>query len=462
MNKTILLITILATALASQAFAEKPNVILFFVDDMGYADISPFGANPNRTPHLDRIAKEGVTLTSFYSGFASCTCSRATILTGCYPKRMNIHGNFIPESTTGLHPDETTIADMLKDHGYATGMVGKWHLGHLRPFLPTSQGFDFFYGYPYSHDMWRYHPEERYQKRWGGLPLYRGDEVVDPNVVPRQLETLSADLTDEAIQFIQSANGKPFFLYYAHPFPHVPLYVTKAYKGKTGETIYADNVAELDHQLGRLMKELESSGARKNTLFIFTSDNGPWLSYGAHGGSAAPLRGGKGQAFEGGFRVPGIISWPAKIKGAKTDMVCGAIDVMPTIAAATGAKLPRVKIDGKNLLPALTGQDYQSPHEYLFYSINAVRSGKWKLLMPGRDAVFHTPGVNGHPAKPEGVTRTKYPLSLFDLDNDIGETQNLVEEYPEVVARLQKALDDHKSDLKTNARPLGGKRKTFK
>ena len=458
MKKLLNKLSVLAVAtIASAAFLQaeepsKPNVIIFFTDDMGYADISPYGAKEGLTPHLAKLADEGVVLTDFYSAYASCSCSRAALLTGCYPLRVGMQKNFWPNSKTGLNPKEVTIADMLKDAGYKTAMVGKWHLGSKREFMPNAQGFDYFYGFPYSHDMWSHHPLNKKYK-FGDLPLYENENVINAKVTPDEQRDLTARLSAKAINFIRENKDSPFFVYYAQPFPHVPIYASEKFEGLTGDGAYADNIAELDHGVGQVMAVLEELKLKDNTLIIFTSDNGPWLQYGDHAGSAGPFRSGKGTVFEGGYRVPGIISWPAKIGKGESDMICGTIDLLPTIAEAAGARLPVAKIDGKSLIAPLTSGEYQSPHEFLFYNTGAVRRGKWKLVLPGTESVVVNPGKGGMQGDSNKVP---HGLLLFDLEADQGETTNVAEKHPEVAAKLKAVLTKHIKELERNRRSLGG------
>lgn len=419
---------------------------------MGYADISPFGAVSELTPNLDTMASEGMTFTDFYSSFSSCSCSRASLLTGCYPGRVGMQGNFFPNAKKGLNPDETTIAEVLKQKEYATVAFGKWHLGDAPEFMPTNQGFDEFYGFPYSHDMWPFHPQNE-QYNFPPLPLYEGANVINANVQPKDIETMTADLTERAVDFIARKKEKPFFIYMAYPLPHVPLAVSEKFEGKSGEGIYADVIAELDEGVGQIFEALKANGVDENTLVIFTSDNGPWVWYGEHGGSAGPLRGSKGTFFEGGYRVPCIMRWPVKIpKGIVNNEISATIDLLPTIANMLHAALPRSEIDGKNIMELFTGKDNPTPHEAYFYNKTAVRMGDWKLILPHKSQLITEPGKGGYPGK---RVRVDIPLSLYNLKDDIGEANNLAETNPDIVEKLRIKLEEHNEELDTEKRPIG-------
>ena len=301
------------------AVAKPPNVVIMFMDDMGYADIGPFGAKDYPTPNLDRMAKEGRKFTDFYVTQAVCSASRAGLLTGCYNVRIGILGALGPKSNIGINPNEVTIAEICKQKGYATGCFGKWHLGHHKKFLPKQHGFDEYFGLPYSNDMWPYHPgvlhlsmEERV-KRWPHLPLIEGNKVINPKVSGKDQEQLTKQYTERAVSFIEKNKDKPFFAYIPHSMVHVPLYVSEKFKGKSGAGLFGDVMMEVDWSVGEIMKTLRKHKLEKNTLFLFTSDNGPWLNYGDHAGSAAPLREGKGTMFDGGCREPTLAWWPGKI-----------------------------------------------------------------------------------------------------------------------------------------------------
>lgn len=442
--------------------AETPNVIIMFCDDMGYADIGPFGAKGYETPNLDRLAAEGMAFTDFHVGQSFCSPSRATLMTGCYPLRVGIPGNFGPSSKTGLNPDETTIAEVLKQKGYATAMYGKWHLGHLPKFLPTSQGFDEWFGIPYSNDMWPYHPDPRYN--FPDLPLMEGEQVLNPAIQPKEQVQLTTWFTERAVSFIEKNRERPFFIYLPHPMPHVPLYASSKYLGKT-DTIYGDVISEIDWSVGEILSALERVGIDDNTLFVFTSDNGPWLLYGNHGGSAGPLREGKGTRFEGGFRVPCVMRWPEKIPGGSIcSELAGSMDLMPTLAAVIGARLPEDRIiDGRDIRPLMYGESgARPPHEAFYYfspdGLVGVRSGKWKMLYPHTYSVPSRPGIDGMHGQYESRS---IELALFDLASDVGEKNNVANQYPEVIAQLESLAEAARRDIGSrtepgpNARPIG-------
>jgi arylsulfatase A len=402
--------------------ARPPNFIVIFCDDMGYADIGPFGAEGYKTPNLDRMAAEGMRFTDFYVGRSFCSPSRAALLTGCIPTRVGIGGNFGPTSITGLHPQEMTLAEVLKQKGYATACFGKWHLGHLPQFLPPNQGFDEFFGLPYSNDMWPFHPnvlhlpmEERL-KRWPHLPLYEGTEIINPQVMAEDQVHLTTRLTERAVKFIQQHQDKPFFIYLPNPQPHVPLFVSEKYKGATPRGLFGDVISEIDWQVGRIIAALKEHDIDQRTCIVFTSDNGPWLSYGNHAGSAQPLREGKGSNFEGGFRVPCVMRWPGRIPAGKDCReVAGTIDLLPTFARLAGAPLPEKQIDGRDIQSLMFGEPgAQSPHEAFYHydggnRLMAVRSGKWKLMFP-QEYESPIPGRDGMPGKAQ---RMSLELSLW-------------------------------------------------
>lgn len=445
--------------------AKPPNVVIMFMDDMGYADIGPFGAKDFPTPNLDRMAKEGRKFTDFYVTQAVCSASRAGLLTGCYNVRIGILGALGPKSNIGINKNEVTIAEICKQKGYATGCFGKWHLGHHKKFLPMQHGFDEYFGLPYSNDMWPYHPgvlhlsmEERL-KRWPHLPLIDGNKIINPKVSAKDQEQLTTQYTERAVSFIEKNKNKPFFAYIPHSMVHVPLYVSKKFKGKSGVGLFGDVMMEVDWSVGQIMKTLKKHNLEKNTLFIFTSDNGPWLNYGDHAGSAAPLREGKGTMFDGGCREPTLAWWPSKIPA---NSVCKepamTIDLLPTVAKMIGAKLPGHRIDGKNIMPLMLKDNAKSPQKaYYFYygnQLQAIRQGKWKLHFPhGYRTMAGKPGgTDGIPTK---YTGAKIELALFDLEKDIGESKNLKSEFPRVVEKLSALGENFHEKLAKSKRPAG-------
>ncbi|MEX0313017.1 MAG: sulfatase, partial [Allomuricauda sp.] len=417
-----------------------PNVVLIFTDDQGYQDVGVFGSPNIKTPYLDQMASEGVKLTSYYSAQAVCSASRAGILTGCYPNRIGIHNALGPDNTHGINDSETTLAEMLKDKGYATGIFGKWHLGHHKQFLPTRHGFDEWFGIPYSNDMWPFHPQQGPIFNFPDLPLYENETVIDTLVEQSQLTT---QITERSVDFIRKNKDNPFFLYVPHPQPHVPLFVSDKFKGKSERGLYGDVIMEIDWSVGQIMNALKENGLEENTIVIFTSDNGPWLSYGNHAGSALPLREGKGTAWEGGQREPFIMKYPAKLKaGQEISVPVMAIDILPTIAELTDSKLPENIIDGKSAWKVLTGEQKEPVQEayFFYYRINemfGVRYGKWKLYFPHRYRTMDgmEPGKDGQPGEYRMIDMEE--IELYDAENDISETKNVADEHPEVVEKIK-------------------------
>lgn len=465
---TLLALAFCAAAHAQQLRAERPpNVVLILMDDLGYADIAGFGASQARTPELDRLAAQGMRLTSFYVSEAVCTASRASLLTGCYAIRVGLQGALNHTSPTGINPDETTLAELCKSRGYATAIFGKWHLGTKPMFNPLRHGFDEYLGIPYPNDNSKYHPTER---NMPPLPLYEGDRVIESD--PDQSQ-FTRRFTDRAVDFIARNRERPFFLYVPQVMPHVPIFASEKFRGKSGKGAYQDVIQELDASVGEIMTALRTHGLEQNTLVMVFSDNGPFLSYGSHAGSAAPLREGKLTSFEGGVRVPFIARFPGRIPAGRTsDEPIMAIDLLPTIAEWIGAELPARKIDGRSARSLLAGgRGARSPQEaYFFYNgaeLQAVRSGQWKLhFLHPYLTVDGEPGTNGKPAqwgklKPASITQTgiagiatrhgyrveSLELSLYDLRADAGEKRNLAAANPGVVRRLTALADAMRKEL---------------
>lgn len=434
----------------ASAPARPPNFVVIFCDDMGYADIGPFGAKRYKTPNLDRMASEGMVFTSFCVARSVCSPSRAALMTGCYPVRVGVPGNFGPSSKTGLHPEEMTIAEVVKQKKYAAGMYGKWHLGHRPKFQPTSQGFDDWFGLPYSNDMWPYHPETGTRFRFPDLPLIENGKVLNPKVLPKDQVHLTTWYNDRAVKFIEKNRNRPFLLYLPHAMPHVPLFVRKESEGRSGAGLYGDVIGEIDTGVGRILDTLRRLELDRNTLVIFTSDNGPWLLYGDHAGSAGPLREGKATPFEGGFRVPCVMWWPGRIPaGSRCAELASTIDILPTVAHLGGMPLPKRKIDGKNIWPLMSGEPgAKTPHEAFFYysgsKLSGVRSGRWKLLFPQGFVQQKPPGKGGQPGT---RARGEIPLSLFDLEKDVGEKDNVAAANPEIVKRLERLAEAMRKKL---------------
>ncbi len=430
-----------------------PNVVVIFVDDQGYNDIGVYGSPLIETPHLDRMASEGMRFTSFYSASAVCTPSRAALLTGTYAQRIEMPGVLFPHHRRGLNPDEITIAELLKQKRYATACIGKWHLGHEPPFLPTRQGFDWYYGIPYSNDMYLDSKMKmasdvvfregitRDEAVYGApsrnlVPLMRNEEVIE---YPADQALLTKRYTEKAVQFIEANQKKPFFLYLAHTMPHVPLYASEAFKGKSKRGLYGDTIEEIDWSVGEILDTLDELSLDENTLVVYASDNGPWKLNEGRGGSAYPLRGYKFQTLEGGMRVPCIMRWPGSIPaGSECDEVAATIDLFPTIAGLTGTDAPSDRvIDGHDIWPLMSAQPgAASPHDaYFFYRANnleAVRSGDWKLRVTEADGI-----------------------ELFDLSEDITESENLADENPRIVTIMQALMASFDAELKANQRPAG-------
>ena len=454
MKNSLLLIVVLFAIYSCQTTTtktpSKPNVIIIFTDDQGYQDVGSYGAVGFKTPNLDQMAAEGIRLTDFYAAQAVCSASRAGLLTGCYPNRLGINGAFMPNSPKGLNPEETTIAEMLKTEGYKTAIYGKWHLGDAPEFLPTKQGFDEYFGIPFSNDMWPYHPQQGTIFNFGPLPLYENENIIDTLTDQSNLTT---QITERSIQFIQENKSEPFFLYVAHPQPHVPLFVSDKFKGKSERGLYGDVIMEIDWSVGEILQTLKQEGIDENTMVIFTSDNGPWLAYGEHSGSALPLREGKGTALEGGQREPAIIRYPGKIKPGRTlQTPMMNIDILPTIAELTGAQLPTKNIDGKSVWKIWTGESDESPQEayYFYYHVNelqGVRYKNWKMYFPHKYRTLggRQGGKDGLPADYEYVTFDE--IALYDLSKDISETNNVANEHPDVVEEIKALANSMRNKL---------------
>jgi arylsulfatase A len=474
MRKLVSFVALLVVALAAAAAdAPRPNFIIIFTDDQGYGDLGCYGSPNIETPRIDRMAAEGIRFTSFYAA-PFCGPSRAQLMTASYPPRVSHARHPGPGDDFGLHPNEVTIAEILKSAGYATIHIGKWHLGDAPELLPTKQGFDEYFGIPFSNDMWRYHPrmprrenedelmratrrraaytgyhgqESDYPKGGGfpnDLPLMRGEEVIEKNPDQRQLTTR---FTDEALKFIENNRDKPFFLYLAHAMPHVPLFVSDRHAGKSARGLYGDVIAEIDWSTGRILDKLSALGLDEKTVVVFTSDNGPWLSYGIDGGSAGPLRDGKSSTWEGGMRVPAIFRWPGKIPaGRRIDAVAGNMDLLPTFAHLARVPAPDDRVlDGRNLWPLLTGQTTRSPHEHFHYfggsgpgaaNYRGIRDARWKLVLS-----VHDGKVTGQ--------------ELYDLGEDVGEKFDRIKDHPEIAERLASAAQAFYSELMQNIRPPG-------
>ncbi len=436
-----------------------PNIILIFTDDQGYNDVGVFGAEDISTPNLDQMAKDGAKLTNFYAAQAVCSASRAAILTGSYPNRIGIHNAFMPNSKVGLNPKETTLAEMLKKKGYATAIFGKWHLGDATEFMPNNHGFDEYFGIPYSNDMWPLHPQQGPVFDFGPLPLYENEKVIDTLTDQTNLTTM---ITARSVEFIERNRDNPFFLYVPHPQPHVPLFVSDKFKGKSNRGLYGDVIMELDWSVGEIINTVDKKGLTENTIIIFTSDNGPWLAYGNHSGSAFPFREGKGTGWEGGQREPFIIKYPKEIeRGVVIDAPLMAIDILPSLAEVTNSRLPEKIIDGKSGWSLFTGKTTESPQEayFFYYRVNelfGVRYGKWKLYFPHtyRTMKGQEPRKDGLPGDYKMVDLNQ--IELYDLELDASETNNVAASNAKVVATIKKLADDMRTRLGDSLQEIEG------
>jgi arylsulfatase A-like enzyme len=417
----------------------RPNIVFILADDLGYADLSCYGSKIIATPNLDKLAKEGVQFTRFYAPAGVCTPTRASLMTGCYPKRLGLHIAVLPPNThSGLNPNEVTIAELLKEEGYTTGCIGKWHLGLLNEVKPNAQGFDYYYGMPGSNH--------------GRSDLYRNETLLKKNSEV-DYDRITQNYTREAISFIRNNKDKPFFLYMAHSAIHIPLFASNDFRRHEGPNgLYIDMTEELDWSCGEILTELENNGILNNTIVVFTSDNGP------SGVAAPPLHGGKGSTWEGGFRVPMIVRWPGHVpKGTTCDVMATMMDFYPTLAFVTGAKVPdERKIDGHNIISLLTGKSKKSPYKFLCYygrdgQLAAISKGDWKLHLlepserwagnqPIKEALLDT--------KPSG------PLPwLYYLGSDIGETKNKADSRPKIVKKLNALAKSFDKELTDELRP---------
>lgn len=434
---------------------ERPNIIIIFADDLGYADIGHNGAEGFTTPNIDRMADEGMMLTDFHVSTSVCSASRSSLLTGCYSERVSIRGALNPAATIGINPDEVTIAEMLKKKNYYTGVFGKWHLGHHKEFLPLQHGFDEYYGLPYSNDMWPVHYNGKRAENWkSGYPELILIEDNDSSATVMDLEDqarLTTTYTDKAVDFINRNAEENFFLYLAHSMPHVPLGVSEKYDGQSEQGMYGDVIMEIDWSVGEILKALKENNIDDNTLVIFTSDNGPWLNYGNHAGSAKPLREGKGTMWEGGVRVPCVIRWPDRIsRNSVSDKLISTMDIFPTIAEITKSDLPQNKIDGVSFLSVLLGDEEYTPREELWYYYNrdliAVRKNEWKLFFPSIQRSYEgmEPGNDGFPGP---TWQKQIDYALYNLREDIGEKDNVFDKYPDIVDELKSIGDRARLEL---------------
>ena len=458
MLKRIIYLIILLAIFSCEKNNYSPNIVFILTDDLGYGDLSSYGSETIETTNIDKLAEDGVKLTSYYAAQPVCSASRAAILTGAYPNRLGIYNAFGPTSDSGINHNEYTLAEMLKDNGYKTGIFGKWHLGSKKEFFPTKHGFDEFYGILYSNDMWRWHPEnpEGYPQ---DLLLYRNENAIKEII---DQSSLTNDITTESINFIKKNKDYPFFLYIAHPQPHVPLFVSEDFTNITGKGLYADVIKEIDYSVGRIIKYLEENNLSDNTIFVFTSDNGPWLSYGNHSGSSGIYREGKGTTWEGGVRVPSIIKFPNGLKPSEIDEPIMAIDWMPTFANITRSKLSQNKIDGKDIWPLLSGEVNQSPHKklYFYYRVNelhSIRMNDWKIQF---SRTYRS--LNGKKGGKDGIP-VKYEMNLIDknelynLKDDPQERIDVYDKFPEIAKKMEELAEKARVELGDNLKGRKGK-----
>ncbi|MBN1479998.1 arylsulfatase [candidate division KSB1 bacterium] len=431
----ILLFVVSLLLFCSTTNQQKPNFIIIFCDDLGYGDLGCFGSTLHRTPHIDRIAQNGMRLTSFYSTSGVCTPSRSSLMTGCYPRRVSMHQDhnnycvLFPVGKKGLHPDEVTIAEILKEAGYATACIGKWHLGDQSGFLPTRQGFDYYYGIPYSNDM------GINQGANPPLPLLRNETVIE---APVEQSTITKRYTEEAVAFIKKHKESPFFLYLPHTMPHNPVHASDAFRGRSANDGYGDAVEEIDWSTGEIIATLKELGLEEKTLMLFTSDNGAAQRW---GGSNGILRGWKGSVWEGGQRVPCVVQWPGHIPASveRATMTC-TMDLLPTLARLAGVSLPNRRIDGKDITPVLLGESTESPHDVFYFyqmgQLQAVRSGPWKLHLPLADKLRNW-----------GPSEGPQAAQLYHLENDCTESHDLAAEHPAIVEQLLDLAHSARQDL---------------
>ncbi len=487
----ILLCSIFATITtlpAADGPAKLPNIVFIYADDLGYGDLGCYGATDIKTPNIDKLAAEGTRFTQFYVAQSVCTASRAALMTGCYSNRVSMSGALNHTSPTGIHPKEVLLSNIFKSKGYATGMYGKWHLGDHPVYQPNRRGFDDWAGIPYSNDNGPLHPVS---PDFPALPWYENTEITELN--PDQAY-FTKRITEKCVKFITENKDKPFFLYVPHIMPHVPIFATDTFKGTSNRGLYGDVIQELDWSIGQISKTIKDLGLDDNTLIIFSSDNGPFISYGEHAGFATPLREGKLTTFEGGVRIPGIARWPGKVPAGRVeDKIFTTIDLYATFASLIGAEVPAGKRDSLNLSALLLGKENAPGREIIWHyagkELQAVRKGDWKLHVPHKYlTVAAEPGKGGKPSnwgkgKPMSIEQSgiygiasrhgyrveELGIALYNMRRDPGETTNLADKHPEIVAELQKEVAAARADLgdlltnvePTNARPSGDVRPTL-
>jgi arylsulfatase A-like enzyme len=468
-KKLSLILLLFTESFCARAQTKRPNVVIIMMDDMGYGDTEPYGMTQIATPNFNLLTKQSTRYTHYNVAQPICTASRAALLTGCYSNRVGMTGALLPASKIALNPNEETIASILKQAGYATGMFGKWHLGNKAPYWPTHYGFDTFFGIPYSHDIWNRDKDGNLvtaksdvRATWPPLPLIEGDKVIDSINSKQKLSELLNQLTQHSIQFIRKNKNKPFFLYLAHSMPHTPIAPSVRFQGKSELGAFGDQIMEIDWSVGEILKTLDREGLAKNTIVIVTSDNGPWLNYGDHAGSSGGFREGKATSWEGGTRVPLWIRWPGKVEaGGINSMLMTNMDILPTLVAATGAHLPKKPIDGINFLPVWTGKTTKDPREVFYYyfgknSLEDIRYKHWKLVLPHSSSTY-AKSLHGKDGNGGKIDKVDVPMALYDLAHDPGEAYDVQQNYPDIVKKMLELAEQARDDMGDDITHRAGK-----